>query len=80
VRIELASFDDVIAMIKVTAPCPAGVVFFSPCTEWNASSRSADGNVSFRLSQRFSERTGLDAAAFSGYFMPSHLTASGDGK
>jgi len=77
--IELASFDDVIAVLKEGSPFSPGVVFFPMHRVERIELDLSDGDVP-SLSQRFSERTGLDAATALGQFHASHLTASGDGK
>ena len=71
--IELASFDDVIAMVKEGDPLSLGVVFFPMHRVERIELDLPDGDVS-SLSQRFSERTGLDAATALAQFH------AGDGK
>ena len=77
--VELASFDDVIAVLKEGSAFSPGVVFFPMHRVERIELDLSDGDVP-SLSQRFSERTGLDAATALGQFHASHLTASGDCK
>ncbi|HEY6184050.1 MAG TPA: hypothetical protein VIW67_17510 [Terriglobales bacterium] len=60
--VELASFDDVIAMLKEGGPLSAGVVFFPMHRVERIELDLPDGDVP-SLSQRFSDRTGLNASA-----------------
>jgi hypothetical protein len=60
--VELASFDDFIAVIKEGGPPAPGVVFFPMHRVERIELDLPDGDVP-SLSQRFAERTGLDAAA-----------------
>ncbi len=71
--LELASFDDVIAMVKEGDPLSPGVVFFPMHRVERIELDLPDGDVS-SLSQRFFERTGLNAATALGQFH------AGDGK
>jgi len=77
--VELASFDDVIVVLKEGSAFSPGVVFFPMHRVERIELDLPDGDV-HSLSQRFSERTGLDAAMALGQFHASHLTASGDRK
>jgi len=77
--VELASFDDVIAVLKDGGPLSPSVVFFPMHRVERIELDLPDGDVR-SLSQRFSERTGLDPATALGQFHASHLTASGEGK
>ena len=60
--IELASFDNLIAMIKEGDPLAPSVVFFPMHRIERIELDLPDGNVS-SLSQRFASQTGLDASA-----------------
>jgi hypothetical protein len=60
--VELASFDDFIAVIKEGVPPSPGVVFFPMHRVERIELDLPDGDVP-SLSQRFAERTSLDAAA-----------------
>ena len=77
--IELASFDDSIAVIKEGGPFSPGVVFFPMHRIERIEMDLPDGDVP-SLAQRFSERSGLNAAEALGQFQVSHLAAAGDGK
>jgi len=77
--IELASFDDLIAVLKEGGPLSLGVVFFPMHRVERIELDLSDGDVP-SLAQRFSERTGMNAAAAFAQFHASHLTASGDRK
>jgi len=59
--VELASFDDVIAVLKEGGALSAGVVFFPMHRVERIELDLPDGDV-HSLSQRFFDRTGLDAA------------------
>jgi hypothetical protein len=74
--LELASFDDVIAVLKEGGPLSAGVVFFPMHRVERIELDLPDGDVP-SLSQRFSERTGLDAASALGKFYASQPAANG---
>ena len=65
--VELASFDDVIALLKEGGPLSPGVVFFPMHRVERIELDLPDGDVP-SLSQRFFDRTGLDAAAELGKF------------
>ena len=65
--VELASFDDVIAVLKEGGPLSAGVVFFPMHRVERIELDLPDGDVS-SLAQRFYDRTGLDAATELGKF------------
>jgi hypothetical protein len=60
--IELASFDNLVAMIKEGEPLSPTVVFFPMQRVERIELDLPDGNVS-SLSQRFANRTGLEAAS-----------------
>ncbi len=66
--VELASFDDLVAMIKEGGPASAGVVFFPMHRVERMELDLPDGDVP-SLTQRFASRTGKDAAA-----MLTHIT------
>jgi|SRR3954453_11757271 hypothetical protein len=77
--VELASFDDVIAVLKHGGPISSGVVFFPMHRVERIELDLPDGDVP-SLSQRFSDRTGLDAATVLREFHTSHLATHGGGK
>lgn len=60
--IELASFEDLIAMIKDSEPFSPSVVFFPMHRLERMELDLPDGNIP-SLSQRFTSKTGLDPAA-----------------
>lgn len=60
--IELGSFEDLISMIKAGDPPSFGVVFFPMHRVERVELDSPDGNIP-SLSQRFTEKTGLDPAS-----------------
>jgi hypothetical protein len=60
--IELASFDDLVAMLKEGEPLSSGVVFFPMHRVERMDLDLPDASLP-SLSQRFTTRTGLDAAA-----------------
>jgi len=60
--IALSSFEDLISMIKAGDPPSFGVVFFPMHRVERVELDSSGGNIP-SLSQRFSEKTGLDPAA-----------------
>jgi hypothetical protein len=74
--IELASFDDAIAMLKEGGSISPTVVFFPMHRVERIELDLPDGDVP-SLSQRFSDRTGIDAAAALTQFQVSHLVANG---
>jgi hypothetical protein len=57
--IELASFEDLVALIKEGEPFSLGVVFFPMHRVERMELDLADGNIP-SLSQRFTSKTGLD--------------------
>ena len=57
--IELASFDDLVAMVKEQEPLSPGVVFFPMHRVERVEVDLPDGSIP-SLSQRFSAKTGLD--------------------
>jgi hypothetical protein len=77
--IELASFDDAIAVIKEGGPFSPGVVFFPMHRIERIEMDLPDGDVP-SLAQRFSERTGMNAVEALGQFQASHLAPDGDSK
>ena len=74
--IELASFDDAIAMLKEGGAISPTVVFFPIHRVERIELDLPDGDVP-SLSQRFSDRTGIDAAAALAQFHVSHLAPNG---
>ena len=60
--IELASFEDLISMIKEGEPFSSSVVFFPMHRMERMELDLPDGNIP-SLSQRFTSKTGLDPAA-----------------
>ena len=60
--IELASFEDLVALVKEGEPFSLGVVFFPMHRLERMELDLPDGNIP-SLSQRFSAKTGLDPAA-----------------
>lgn len=58
--VELASFDDLVAMIKEGEQAAPGIVFFPMHRVERMELDLADGDVP-SLSQRFTKKTGLDA-------------------
>ncbi len=77
--IELASFDDAIAVVKEGGPLSPGVVFFPMHRVERIELDLPDGDVP-SLSQRFAERTGLNAAETLKQFYALHLAVGGDGE
>ena len=59
--IELASFEDLVSMVKEGEPFSPGVVFFPMHRIERMELDLPDGNIS-SLSQRFAAKTGLDPA------------------
>lgn len=59
--IELASFEDLVALVKEGEPFSLGVVFFPMHRVERMELDLPDGNIP-SLSQRFSAKTGLDPA------------------
>jgi hypothetical protein len=59
--IELASFEDLVAMVKDGEPFSLGVVFFPMHRVERMELDLPDGNIP-SLSQRFTAKTGLDPA------------------
>ncbi len=68
--IELASFDDVVSMLKEGEQLSPNVVFFPMQRVERIELDMADGDVP-SLAQRFSDRTGLNAAKSFGQFHPA---------
>jgi hypothetical protein len=60
--IELASFDDLVAMVKDGEPFSPGVVFFPMHRVERMELDLPEGAIS-SLAQRFAAKTGLDAAS-----------------
>ena len=60
--LELGSFEDLISMIKAGDPAMFGVVFFPIHRIERVDLDSPDGSIP-SLSQRFTEKTGLDPAS-----------------
>jgi hypothetical protein len=60
--IELASFDDLISLIKEGEPFSPGVVFFPMHRIERVELDLPDGNIQ-SLSQRFTDKTNLDPAS-----------------
>ena len=60
--IELASFEDLVALVKDGEPFSLGVVFFPMHRVERMELDLPDGNIP-SLSERFSAKTGLDPAA-----------------
>ena len=74
---ELASFDDLIAVVKEGGPLSPAVVFFPMHRLERVELDLPDGDVP-SLSQRFASRTGLEAAAALGEYHDTQLAATGD--
>lgn len=70
---ELASFDDMIAVLKEGSPFSPGVVFFPMHRVERIELDLPDGDVP-SLAQRFLERTGLDAAVALKQFYASQVS------
>ena len=70
--IELASFDDLVSLIKENEPYPLGVVFFPMHRVERMELDLPDGSIP-SLGQRFTTRTGLDPAAV---LVPNPIRAS----
>ena len=77
--IELASFDDAIAVIKEGGSFSPGIVFFPMYRIERIEMDLPDGDVP-SVAQRFFERTRLNAAGALAEFHASHLAAGGDGQ
>ncbi len=77
--IELASFDDAIAVMKEGGPFSPGVVFFPMHRVERIELDLPDGDVP-SLAQRFSERAGVDAVEALRQFHVSQLADGGGGK
>ncbi len=60
--IELASLEDLVSLIREKEPYTLNVIFFPMHRVERIELDQPDGNIP-SLAQRFSERTGLDAAA-----------------
>jgi len=69
--IELASFDDLVSLIKDGEPFSPSVVFFPMHRVERMELDLPDGNIS-SLSQRFTAKTGLDPAAVLLQHSPAH--------
>jgi hypothetical protein len=76
---ELISFDDLIAMLKEGGPLTPSVVFFPMHRIERMELDLPDGNVP-SLSQRFANRTGLEASAALMQYESAQLQTSGDSK
>ena len=72
--IELASFEDLVSMVKEAEPFSPGVVFFPMHRIERVELDLPDGNIP-SLSQRFTTKTGLDPAAVVTRNAPAHLPA-----
>jgi hypothetical protein len=72
--IELASFEDLVSMVKEREPFSPGVVFFPMHRIERMELDLADGNIP-SLSQRFTTQTGLDPAAVLTRHTPTHFHA-----
>ena len=72
--IELASFEDLVSMVKEAEPFSPGVVFFPMHRIERVELDLPDGNIP-SLSQRFTTKTGLDSAAVLTRHTPPHLRA-----
>lgn len=72
--IELASFEDLVSMVKEAEPFSPGVVFFPMHRIERVELDLPDGNIP-SLSQRFTTKTGLDPAAVLTRNAPPHLRA-----
>jgi len=70
--IELASFEDLISMIKDGEPFSPSVVFFPMHRLERMELDLPDGNIP-SLSQRFTSKTGLDPAAALLRHIPSRM-------
>ncbi len=77
--IELGSFEDLVSIIKAGDPASFGVVFFPMHRIERAELDSSDGSIP-SLSQRFTEKTGLDPASFFTRRLTVGLPAAGDRK
>jgi hypothetical protein len=76
---ELISFDDLIAMLKEGGPLTPSVVFFPMHRVERMELDLPDGNVP-SLSQRFANRTGLEASAALMQYEAAQLQTAGDSK
>jgi hypothetical protein len=72
--IELASFEDLVSIVKEGEPFSPGVVFFPMHRIERMELDLPDGNIP-SLSQRFSAKTGLDPANVLTRHTPAHLHA-----
>lgn len=72
--IELASFEDLVSMVKEAEPFSPGVVFFPMHRIERVELDLPDGNIP-SLSQRFTIKTGLDPAAVLTRNTAPHLRA-----
>jgi hypothetical protein len=72
--IELASFEDLVSMVKEGEPFSPGVVFFPMHRIERMELDLADGNIP-SLTQRFTSKTGLDPAAVLTRHTPAHFHA-----
>ena len=70
--IELASFEDLVSIVKEGEPFSPGVVFFPMHRIERMELDLPDGNIP-SLSQRFSAKTGLDPANVLTRHTPAHL-------
>lgn len=67
--IELASFDDLVSLVKDNEPFAPGVVFFPMHRVERMELDLPDGSIP-SLSQRFTTRTGLDPASVLAHSSP----------
>ena len=72
--IELASFEDLLSMVKQGEPFSPGVVFFPMHRMERMELDLADGNIP-SLSQRFTTKTGLAPSAVLTRHTPAHCHA-----
>jgi hypothetical protein len=70
--IELASFEDLVALVKDGEPFSLGVVFFPMHRVERMELDLPDGNIP-SLSQRFTVKTGLDPATLLGSSTPGSV-------
>ena len=77
--IELGSFEDLVSMIKAGDLGSFGVVFFPMHRIERVELDSSDGSIP-SLSQRFTEKTGLDPASFFSRRLAIGLPAPGERK
>jgi len=73
--IELASFEDLVALVKDGEPFSLGVVFFPMHRVERMELDLPDGNIP-SLSQRFTAKTGLDPATLLGSSTPGTVHAA----